>query len=62
MPLHIKGKSFLISTVPCAFLGDVGFYGLQDLLLGLNNTALMGIRILVEIQKGVLQSMESHIA
>uniref|UniRef100_A0A7N2LM10 Copine C-terminal domain-containing protein n=1 Tax=Quercus lobata TaxID=97700 RepID=A0A7N2LM10_QUELO len=33
-PLHIKGKSFLISTSPCASLSDVGFHGLQDSLLG----------------------------
>ena len=34
MPLHIEGSSLLISTSPCAFLGDVGFHELQDPLLG----------------------------
>ena len=33
-PLHIRGKSFFISTFPCASLGNVGFHGLQDPLLG----------------------------
>ena len=33
MPLHIKGRSLLISTSPCASLSDVGFYELQDPLL-----------------------------
>ena len=34
MPLHIKGRPLLISTSPCASLGDVGFHELQDPLLG----------------------------
>ena len=34
MPLHIKIRSLLISTSSCASLGDVGFHGLQDPLLG----------------------------
>ena len=29
-PLHIKRRSLLISTSPCASLGDVGFHGMQD--------------------------------
>ena len=34
MPLHIKGRSFLINTFPCTSLGDVGFHGMQDFLFG----------------------------
>ena len=33
--LHAKGRSLLISTYPCAFLGDVGFHGLQDSTFGI---------------------------
>ena len=29
-PLHIEGKSFLINTFSCAFLGDVGFHEMLD--------------------------------
>ena len=29
-PLHIKGGSSLTNTFSCAFLGDVGFHGMQD--------------------------------
>ena len=30
MPLHIKGRSFLISTFSCTCLGNVGFHEMQD--------------------------------
>ena len=33
-PLHIKGRSFLISTFSCASLGNIGFHGMQDPLFG----------------------------
>ena len=28
--LHIERRSFLINTFPCASLGNIGFYGMQD--------------------------------
>ena len=37
--LHIKVRSLFISTFPCAFLGNVRFYGLQDPFLDLNKNA-----------------------
>ena len=46
-PLHIKVRSFLINTFPCASLSDVGFHGMQDPLFGsLQSTPLTSTCVL----------------
>ena len=46
-PLHIKGRSLLISTSPYASVGDVGLHGMQDPPFGsLQSTPLTGTRVL----------------